>query len=49
MFYISTLELTLTCALIIMLFIVPVIVKRAYAKMDKRIKNLENKVDKKRD
>lgn len=49
MFYISTLELTLTCALIAFVFIVPLLIKRAYAKMDKRIKSLENKMDKKKE
>jgi hypothetical protein len=48
MFYISTLELTLTCALIALLFVVPVIVKRMYVKMDNRIKELEQKIKKKK-
>jgi hypothetical protein len=48
MFYISTLELTLTCTLIALLFVVPVIVKRSYARMDKRLKDVEKKLDKKK-
>lgn len=47
MFYISALELTLTCALISALFIVPFVIKRAQAKMDRRIRELERKLDKK--
>ena len=48
MFYISTLELTLTCALIALIFVVPVIVKRSYAQMDKRLKDIEKKMAKKK-
>jgi len=47
MFYISTLELTLTCALIALLFVLPVIVKRTYARIDKRLKDVEKKLEKK--
>ena len=49
MFYISTFELTLTCAVIITLFILPIIIKRSYAKMDRRIKELEDKVAQKKE
>jgi hypothetical protein len=45
MFYISTLELTLTCALIALLFIAPLMIKRSYAKTDKRLKDVEKKLE----
>ncbi|MDD2923432.1 MAG: hypothetical protein PHQ36_14195 [Anaerolineales bacterium] len=48
MFYISSLELTLTCALIAFLFVAPIIVKRTYAQMDKRLKDVEKKIEKKK-
>ncbi len=48
MFYISTLELTLTCALIALLFIAPIIVKRTYAQIDKRLKDVEKKIAQKK-
>ncbi len=41
MFYISVLELTLTCGLILLVLIIPLMVKRFYASMDKRLKNIE--------
>lgn len=44
MFYISTLELTLTCLLVALVFVVPTIIKRSYAKMDQRLKDVEKKL-----
>lgn len=48
MFYISTLELSLTCLLAALIFILPMIWKRMYARMDRRVKDLEEKVEKKK-
>ncbi len=45
MFYISTLELTLTCLLIALVFVIPVVIRRAYAKIDKRLKKVEKKLE----
>lgn len=47
MFHISVLELTLTCGLILLVFVIPIMVKRFYARMDKRINDIEKKMDKK--
>lgn len=46
MFYISTLELSLTCLLILLIFIVPYIIKRSYADIDQRLKKLEKEKSK---
>jgi hypothetical protein len=48
MFYISAFELTLTCALVALLLILPPIIKRSYAQMEKRVKDLEKKIEKKK-
>jgi hypothetical protein len=48
MFYISPLELSLTCLLIALVFVLPLIWKRMYARMDKRVHDLEKKVEKKK-
>lgn len=48
MFRIGVLELGLTCALITLAIVIPLIVTRGYAQLNKRMKNLENKFDKKR-
>ncbi|GAB4537854.1 MAG: hypothetical protein Fur002_00330 [Anaerolineales bacterium] len=48
MFYISVLELTLTCALVAALFIVPALIKRSYAQMDRRLKKIEKKMNEKK-
>jgi hypothetical protein len=47
MFHISVAELALTCGVILLILIVPMMVKRAYADMNKRLKNIEKKIDKK--
>ena len=46
MFHISVLELALTCGLILLVLVIPLMVKRFYASMDKRLKNIEKKIDK---
>lgn len=48
MFRISVLELTFTCGLILLALVIPIIVKRFYASLDKRLKNIEKKIDKKK-
>ncbi len=47
MFRIGIIELGLTCGLLFIVIIIPIIVTRYYARMDKRLKNIENKIDKK--
>ena len=48
MFHISVAELALTCGVILLIFILPVIWRRFSADMDKRLKNIEKKIEKKR-
>ena len=48
MFRIGIFELGLTCGLLFIVIIIPIIVTRYYARMDKRLKNMENKFDKKK-
>jgi hypothetical protein len=48
MFHISVVELAFTCGIIILLLIVPVMLRRFYADMDKRLKNIEKKIDNKK-
>lgn len=47
MFRIGVLELGLTCALVALAIVIPWVVTRGYARLNKRLKNIENKVDKK--
>ena len=46
MFRIGVLELGLACVLIALAIVIPLIVPRGYAKLNKRLKKIENKVDK---
>jgi len=48
MFRIGVLELTLTCGLILLALVIPMMLARFYARMDKRLKNIEKKIDKKK-
>jgi len=48
MFHISVAELALTCGVILLIFILPVMWRRFSADMDKRLKNIEKKIEKKR-
>ncbi len=48
MFHVSVLELTLTCGLILLVLVIPIMIKRFYARVDKRLKNIEKKIDKKK-
>ena len=49
MFHISVLELALTCGLILLVLVIPIMVKRFYASMDKRLKIVKKKIDKKKE
>jgi hypothetical protein len=48
MFHISVAELALTCGVILLVFIVPVMLRRFYTQVDKRLKNIEKKIEKKK-
>lgn len=48
MFRIGVLELTLTCGIILLALVIPLMIVRFYAHMDKRFKNIEQKMDKKK-
>ena len=48
MFHISVVELAFTCGIILLLLVAPVMWKRFYAQMDKRLKNIEKKIDEKK-
>jgi hypothetical protein len=47
MFHISVAELALTCGVILLLLVAPVMWRRFYAQMDQRLKNIEKKIEKK--
>jgi F0F1-type ATP synthase membrane subunit b/b' len=47
MFHISVAELALTCGVILLIFILPILWKRFSADMDRRLKNIEKKIEKK--
>jgi hypothetical protein len=47
MFRIGIIELGVTCALIALAIVIPLLVTRGYAKLNKRIKNIEERVSKK--
>jgi hypothetical protein len=47
MFHISVSELALTCGVILLIFILPVTWKRFNADVDRRLKNIEKKIEKK--
>jgi len=49
MFRISSLELALTCGLIVLIFFVPMLVSRWYAQINKRLNQIEKKLDKKKE
>ena len=48
MFRIGVLELTLTCGLLLLVLVIPWMVTRFYIRLDKRLKNIEKKIDKKK-
>jgi hypothetical protein len=47
MFHISVSELALTCGVILLIFILPVMWRRFYADIDRRLQNIEKKIEKK--
>ncbi|MEK6752536.1 MAG: hypothetical protein AABZ00_09740 [Chloroflexota bacterium] len=49
MFRIGVLELASTCGVIVLAIIIPLIVTRGYARLNKRLKNIEKKIDKKKE
>jgi hypothetical protein len=48
MFRIGVLELGLTCALVALAIVIPLIVTRGYARLNKRLKSIENNLAKKK-
>jgi hypothetical protein len=48
MFRIGVLELVLTCGIILLALTIPVIVTRFYTRVEKRLKNIEKKIDNKK-
>jgi hypothetical protein len=48
MFHISVVELAFTCGVILLLLIAPVMWRRFYAQVDRRLKDIEKKIDKKK-
>jgi len=48
MFHISVAELALTCGVILLIFILPILWKRMSADMDRRLRNIEKKIEKKK-
>ncbi|NOT03842.1 MAG: hypothetical protein HOP27_04510 [Anaerolineales bacterium] len=49
MFRVGVLELTITCGLLFLVIVIPILVARYYARVDKRLKNIETKIDKKKE
>ncbi len=48
MFRIGLLESGITCTIVALIILVPLIIGRGYARIDKRLKKIENKLDKKK-
>ena len=48
MFRIGVLELGLTCALVALAVVIPLIVTRGYARLNKRLKKIEDNLTKKK-
>ena len=48
MFHIGVLELGLTCALVALALVIPLIVTRGYARLNKRLKKIEDNLTKKK-
>lgn len=48
MFRIGVIELGITCGLIALAIVIPLIVTRGYARLNKRMKNIEEKLAKKK-
>lgn len=48
MFRIGVFELGITCAIIALAIVIPLIVSRRYSRLNKRLKDIENKIGKKK-
>jgi hypothetical protein len=48
MFRIGVLELGITCGLIALAIVIPLLITRGYARLNKRMKNIEEKLAKKK-
>jgi hypothetical protein len=48
MFRISIFELGITCAIMALAIVIPLIISRGYSRLNKRLKNIENKIEKKK-
>ena len=48
MFRIGVVELALTCGLLLLVLVIPVMVTRFYTRLDQRLKNIEKKIDQKK-
>jgi len=48
MFRIGIIELGITCALIALAIIIPLVISRGYASLNRRLNDLENKLEKKK-
>lgn len=48
MFRIGVIELGITCGLIALAIVIPLLITRGYARLNKRMKNIEEKLTKKK-
>lgn len=48
MFHVSVVEIAFTCGVVLLVLVVPVMLRRFYTQMDKRLKNIEKKIEKKK-
>lgn len=48
MFRIGVIEFGITCGLIAMAIVIPLLITRGYARLNKRMKNIEDKLTKKK-
>jgi hypothetical protein len=48
MFRIGLLESGITCAIVALILVVPLIISRGYTRLNKRLQDIENKLDKKK-
>lgn len=48
MFRISFLEAGIVCTLVALVIIIPVVIARGYARINRRLKDIENKIEKKK-
>lgn len=48
MFRIGILETVIACSFVALVIIIPLIVNRGYSRLNKRLKDIENKIEKKK-